>query len=280
VLDLQSDCPLRIRLTVGCEQPIRSPMAFSPSLVRDLISASSWEGVSVFMSTHSIRERIFVNARMNSTLTQAIHACIVASMDKKKTIGDRLDELMQSHTTYGRRGGQSALARATGVPQPTINRILSNKSIPESETARKLALAFGVSITWLLSGEGPQYIKDLEDASMTATGSTQIEGMADLHTASTGTNTNEEVTENMHVREILSLIRRLQTSDKRDLEILKTIKGLCYLLTSSHSAEDTTREDVETKAKRAVESLKRASKESESGHGTATKRGAGRRHKP
>jgi transcriptional regulator with XRE-family HTH domain len=218
------------------------------------------------MSTHSIRERIFVNARMNPTLTGAIHACIVASMDKNENIGDRLDGLMQGHTVYGKRGGQSALARATGVPQPTINRILSNKSVPESETARKLAGAFGVSITWLLSGEGPKFVRDLEEATVAQ---------------ATTAYPDVSVTEKMDVEEMISIIKGLEKSGERGQLILRSIKGFLYLLTNSQSAEDTTREGVESKARKVIDTLKRASKESESGgHGTATKRGAGRRHKP
>jgi hypothetical protein len=75
-------------------------------------------------------------------------------------IGDRLNGLMQAHQLYRGRG-QSALARTTGVPQPTINRILGNKSIPEMATVVKLAEAFGVTCEWLLTGRGPKFIADI-----------------------------------------------------------------------------------------------------------------------
>ncbi|MBH2071702.1 LexA family protein [Janthinobacterium lividum] len=51
---------------------------------------------------------------------------------------------------------QSALARASGVPQPTINRILKSvgKRGPETQTIAKLAAACNVSFQWLHEGTG------------------------------------------------------------------------------------------------------------------------------
>ena len=50
---------------------------------------------------------------------------------------------------------QSALGRAAGVPQPTINRILKNPDMqPEAGTLRKLAAACNVSFDWLNEGIG------------------------------------------------------------------------------------------------------------------------------
>ncbi|WP_207000678.1 helix-turn-helix domain-containing protein [Trinickia mobilis] len=79
---------------------------------------------------------------------------------KERSVGDRLDELMQASPQFRVRG-QSALARASGVKQPTINRILNNKSDPESENVRKLANVFGVTFEWLMSERGPKYVVDL-----------------------------------------------------------------------------------------------------------------------
>jgi transcriptional regulator with XRE-family HTH domain len=63
------------------------------------------------------------------------------------TIGNRLDQAMQMANIPS----QSALARASGVPQPTINRILkgAGKNGPETETVKKLAAACNVSFEWL-----------------------------------------------------------------------------------------------------------------------------------
>lgn len=49
---------------------------------------------------------------------------------------------------------QSALARASGVSQTTINRVLKStgSSGPETATVRKLADACGVSFEWLNNG--------------------------------------------------------------------------------------------------------------------------------
>lgn len=52
---------------------------------------------------------------------------------------------------------QSALSRASGVPQPTINRILkgTGKKGPETNTIAALAQACNVSVQWLTAGTGP-----------------------------------------------------------------------------------------------------------------------------
>lgn len=49
---------------------------------------------------------------------------------------------------------QSALARASGVPQATISRILKgdSKKGPETDTLKKLAAACNVSFDWLNEG--------------------------------------------------------------------------------------------------------------------------------
>jgi len=57
---------------------------------------------------------------------------------------------------------QSGLARASGVPQPTINRILKGggKRGPETETLKKLAVACNISFAWLNEGRGPMDLVD------------------------------------------------------------------------------------------------------------------------
>ena len=69
------------------------------------------------------------------------------------TIANRLDEAMQAAGIPS----QSALARASGIPQPTINRILKGvgKKGPEAHTVAELAKACNVSFTWLFEGVGP-----------------------------------------------------------------------------------------------------------------------------
>lgn len=65
-------------------------------------------------------------------------------------IGGRLDQAMQNAGFKT----QSALSRASGIPQPTINRILKGggKKGPETVTIQKLAAATGVSFAWLNEG--------------------------------------------------------------------------------------------------------------------------------
>jgi transcriptional regulator with XRE-family HTH domain len=70
------------------------------------------------------------------------------------TIGWRLDKAMQD----ARIKSQAQLARLSGVPQPTINRILNGegKRGPETGTLVALANATGVEFLWLQQGRGPQ----------------------------------------------------------------------------------------------------------------------------
>jgi phage repressor protein C with HTH and peptisase S24 domain len=67
-------------------------------------------------------------------------------------ISTRLDQAMKDAGF----NSQSALARASGVPQPTINRILKRTGSkgPEADTVRKLASACEVSFDWLNEGLG------------------------------------------------------------------------------------------------------------------------------
>ncbi|MYM89695.1 helix-turn-helix domain-containing protein [Rugamonas sp. FT82W] len=87
---------------------------------------------------------------MNKLLRIFIHARIVRCMD----IASRLDEAMKGagFTT------QSALARASGVPQPTINRILKGvgKKGPETQTLAQLAATCNVTFEWLHEGREPR----------------------------------------------------------------------------------------------------------------------------
>ncbi len=69
-------------------------------------------------------------------------------------ISDRLFEAMKEAGFPS----QSALARASGIPQPTINRILNRIGVrgPEFNTLKTLAETCNVSLTWLQEGLGPK----------------------------------------------------------------------------------------------------------------------------
>jgi phage repressor protein C with HTH and peptisase S24 domain len=69
------------------------------------------------------------------------------------TIGHRLDEAMRAAGFLS----QKNLEEGSGVPQPTISRILKNtgKKGPEAHTIKALADACGVSFNWLYEGVGP-----------------------------------------------------------------------------------------------------------------------------
>lgn len=76
-------------------------------------------------------------------LLQEDYSCAYSS---PMNTGTRLDQAMREAGFKS----QSALSRASGVPQPTINRILKGTAIePESATLRKLASACRVSFSWL-----------------------------------------------------------------------------------------------------------------------------------
>lgn len=73
----------------------------------------------------------------------------------RMSVGNRLDEAMQKAGIPS----QSALARASGVPQATISRILKGgdgRRGPETETLKRLAAACNVSFEWLNEGIGSQ----------------------------------------------------------------------------------------------------------------------------
>ncbi|WP_189344370.1 helix-turn-helix domain-containing protein [Undibacterium macrobrachii] len=91
---------------------------------------------------------------MNNNLLGFNTCAYIPQMD----IASRLDQAMHK-AGYKT---QQALADASGVPQPTIARILkgNGKRGPESETVKKLANSCGVSFSWLMEGKEPdQYIK-------------------------------------------------------------------------------------------------------------------------
>lgn len=77
------------------------------------------------------------------------------------SIAARLDEAM--HAAGFR--SQSALARASGVPQPTINRILkgTGKRGPETNTIKALAEACKVSAQWLTDGSGVRHLPSSDE---------------------------------------------------------------------------------------------------------------------
>jgi transcriptional regulator with XRE-family HTH domain len=78
-----------------------------------------------------------VNTKVDSNLNDYYSGPYSPSMD----IASRLDEAMQLRGIES----QSALSRASGVPQPTINRILKGKTpTPDVDTLRKLSEALSV----------------------------------------------------------------------------------------------------------------------------------------
>lgn len=88
-----------------------------------------------------------VNATADRSLSRPYSIAYSPGME----ISDRLDLLMRLRGIES----QSALSRAAGVPQPTINRILKGATrSPDVATLESLATALSVDFRWLASGEG------------------------------------------------------------------------------------------------------------------------------
>lgn len=79
------------------------------------------------------------------------------------SIGERLDQAMKAAGVRS----QSELSRRSGVPQPTINRILKGPGAPEASTALKIAKSLGINFVWLMQGDGPMWASDLTNESLT-----------------------------------------------------------------------------------------------------------------
>lgn len=88
-------------------------------------------------------------------------------------IAARLDEAMKLRNVKT----QVSLAETSGVPQPTIARILkgTGKQGPETETLRALAKALAVHLRWLQEGLGPM---DLSDNSPDANAQRDLDELA------------------------------------------------------------------------------------------------------
>lgn len=98
------------------------------------------------------------NTQMNRNLCAAYTRAYIGPM----TIANRLDQAMKAAGIPS----QSALARASDIPQPTINRILKGvgKKGPEAHTIVRLAEACNVSFQWLFEGLGPMDREPRHDA--------------------------------------------------------------------------------------------------------------------
>jgi phage repressor protein C with HTH and peptisase S24 domain len=91
----------------------------------------------------------FINPNMNSSAY--LYSITYSS---GMTIGIRLQEAMHRADIKS----QSELARRSGVPQPTINRVLNRggRHGPAMETLKRLAAACGVPLQWLADGTGAE----------------------------------------------------------------------------------------------------------------------------
>lgn len=89
----------------------------------------------------------------------------MSKTDNTDDVGSRLDEAMRPK--FGT--NQSALSRASEVPQPTIARILNGKvgkRGPEAMTVKKLAAACEVRFDWLNQGIAPKSLGEKTGADL------------------------------------------------------------------------------------------------------------------
>jgi transcriptional regulator with XRE-family HTH domain len=188
---------------------------------------------------------MIVNARMDETLTLPMQDCIVTAMnsDNARGFGDRLDELMQANPLYAGNRGQSALARASGVPQPTISRILKKKAAPEMETVTKLAVALSVTCEWLLTERGPKYIKDMHQFGVV--------------------NPDAIATEEIKSIEISTLINLLQNLHTEVTNILTYVQGFPSVSAETKHSQDRDISSVRATGAAAADLLKEGRHEDE-----------------
>lgn len=98
--------------------------------------------------------------RVDSSWLAIGRAGISSSYPSTHPVPGTLRERLERASEEAGFDSQSSLARASGVPQATISRILGGDgtSGPELETIRKLAAACGVSLTWLAEGVNPAQV--------------------------------------------------------------------------------------------------------------------------
>ena len=95
-----------------------------------------------------------MNSFVNPLLDGRLSGVYSRADNPRMNLATNLDEAMRLRGYKS----QSALGRAAGVPQPTINRILKGTTpTPDHDTLQKLADALEVDIEWLTSrtGAGP-----------------------------------------------------------------------------------------------------------------------------
>lgn len=104
----------------------------------------------------------------------ADYTCLDNCGMNNEKIAQRLDEAMDARNLTN----QSKLARVSGVPQSTINRILKGggKYGPETETLRLLAKALVVHLRWLQEGIGPRDLSEVPGASDSSVADEAAEG--------------------------------------------------------------------------------------------------------
>lgn len=122
-------------------------MASRDEKLNCLLSGTHSHGqVREVVSGHSIRKRIAVNANPHKELRKMYALTHICGMSNHENLVKKnLDWLIRQRKT-----NPYDLQRATGVPQPTIHRILTGESNdPRTKTLQPLADYFGVSLAEL-----------------------------------------------------------------------------------------------------------------------------------
>lgn len=120
-----------------------------------------------------------MNSFVNPLLNERFERLYSCSDNSGMTLATNLDEAMQERGWKS----QSALGRAAGVPQPTINRILKGATLtPDLVTLQKLADTLEVDVEWLMarSGAGPNSSNRARKSTLSEGVSKLVERMIEL----------------------------------------------------------------------------------------------------
>jgi transcriptional regulator with XRE-family HTH domain len=130
-----------------------------------------------------------------------------------ENIGRRLDEAMTARNITN----QSKLARMSGVPQSTINRILkgAGRLGPQTETLRQLATTLAVHLRWLQEGLGP---RDLSEEASAETKAEEVQAGRSALAALEIAQAADEVLQ--HAMDLLETYRSASPTDRERIDLV------------------------------------------------------------
>lgn len=107
------------------------------------------------------------------------------AQDVAKRLRELIQETLEAQSP-GQRVKTADFARFCGIPDPSLRNYLSAKSIPGGENLAAIAQATGVSIDWLLTGEGPRYRPGQAAPGHAGTGDTVLVPIFDIEASAGG----------------------------------------------------------------------------------------------